>query len=338
MLETNSGNCFPQLSITGTLVSTNVPDPIAPQSSAPCSNSEEFLTLFELATGWVVEFQESRESYLKRKHDGQDTVTPEGEFAIVDMSAEWPAQKATAHRGHCDDLIAQFGAIMNELLETKKELTRTRSALAALTPEAVSSDDEYLVDSFIPRFETSDDFEVVDPEMIEECFGHDEFQVCQSLNSQSLVTLPFDGWQLGGQTGIISQSYLDWRIDEAEQVSISVGKIESDLGFGDAETTLKFDPLTSEYQVQGSSALSGLFLLDQNDLSCTRLKVEEKWSALKAGQAILAVASEDEVTDSVTDWSEHCHWDLLNAEQVATVIDSHLSEESRLLVLMRSEN
>ena len=66
---------------------------------------------FATATGWELHLFESAES--TRRRAGDPNTPPMGEIRIVDMSADWPAGKPTAHRGDCDELAAVISAFLN---------------------------------------------------------------------------------------------------------------------------------------------------------------------------------------------------------------------------------
>ena len=69
------------------------------------------------------------------------------------MSADWPANKFTAHRGKCDQLVSLVSDLVGELQSAKLEVSRLRSVLAVMPGgSAEGLGDEDLVDSFIPKF------------------------------------------------------------------------------------------------------------------------------------------------------------------------------------------
>jgi len=158
---------------------------------APCLTSEKLMTVLEEITGWRSEFQETSASYRNRAQSDLENVPAQGTFSIVDMSADWPANQFTAHRGKCDQLVGLLGDLVGELQSAKLELTKVRSAIAASSSNTTTCDDE--------------------------------FEVLQQLGGADgkLVPPPFAGWQLGGTTGIVEDTYLDWLVDDQERIAIS---------------------------------------------------------------------------------------------------------------------
>lgn len=63
---------------------------------------ENLKDAFEIATGWELAWRDY----------------PIGKVEIVDMSAKWPARKATANRADCDRLAAEISSIVCELDQT----------------------------------------------------------------------------------------------------------------------------------------------------------------------------------------------------------------------------
>ena len=63
-----------------------------------------------------------------------DSIAGQGTFSIVDMSAQWPARKPTAHRAKCDQFVEHLDGLVSELQETKLKLAETQSLLEAHSP------------------------------------------------------------------------------------------------------------------------------------------------------------------------------------------------------------
>jgi len=146
----------PKLSLFSQPASATTEDGQLPpeQVKAPCRTSEKLMEVLEEITGWKSEFQETSASYRKRSQPGMENEPAQGAFSIVDMSADWPANQFTAHRGKCDELVGLIDNLVGELQSDKLELSRVRSAMAVLPSETPSgaSEDEVLVDSFVPKF------------------------------------------------------------------------------------------------------------------------------------------------------------------------------------------
>jgi hypothetical protein len=69
-------------------------DSVEKDQSSSRSLSESLKSAFAAATGWEL------------GQVGQ-------EIKIVDMSADWPAKKPTAHRGQCDQLAAEISKLVS---------------------------------------------------------------------------------------------------------------------------------------------------------------------------------------------------------------------------------
>ena len=306
MLQSNNGEICSQIPFT--VVSAK---PANDTFDAPCPVSAELMNLFEDITGWKIEFAESKASHSRRKMAEEqgaeergidDQAIIEGIFSIVDMSEKWPAQKPTCHRAKCDDLVKLFDSLYGELQATKQDLHQTRSALAGIAPEAIEVDqNEILTDSFVPKFNHNrrwDDssFELAtDPANSGVAIDTQEtaypIEIDTDPNTGSPVAPPFEGWALGGQTGVAEKAYVDWLVSNNEKIVVTSGKIESSFGTGDSQTIVEVDPLTNEYCVSGSEDLGTFYLWDSKTKTVSPLEVSPQWLRLKSGQAIVATTS-----------------------------------------------
>ena len=317
------------------------------QVKAPCRTSEKLMTVLEEITGWKSEFQETSASYRNRAQSDIENVPAQGTFSIVDMSADWPANQFTAHRGKCDQLVGLVGDLVGELQSAKLELSRVRSAMAALPGESLSTPDEeeILVDSFVPKFgriETGNVSFDSEPSSGSSYSGSrtadcdDEFEVLQELGGANgkLVPPPFAGWTLGGATGIVEDMYLDWLVDGQERIAISVGKIESAYGDGDQQSVLKVEPLTSEFRVAARGDLKAFYHWDAAASQIGLVGPSTNWTRLGVGDAIIACTYADLNLDDVlaelgTDPSK------LDADAIAQAVTSQAGSSEQILVLQR---
>ncbi len=275
---------------------------LLPAAPAPCAKTGKFLTLFEEITGWKAEFIESKQSLRRREISSSKTEPIEGRFEITDMSLDWPAKKATCHRGKCNELVSLVEQLVGELQTTKMNLKRAQSALAAFDPAAEVNDDN-LMDSFVPKFlsetnrsEAGNRSEIKLSNRSED----DGFEVEQFVGESavSLVAPPFDGWSFGGATGIVGNYYLDWAVDEEERISLIAGEIESESDSG-REAKLTIDPLTQEYRLarSGVQAPRGedfrvFYLWNEKTESLHPIELVENWSRLGESEAIIATTNE----------------------------------------------
>ena len=354
IMHTTSNDGYPQLFLfSQTPGQDHGPCPESDFGPAPCPETGRFMGLFEEVTGWVVKFDESNTSQQRRNLVGMENELAEGTFSIVDMSNKWAAGKPTCHRANCDNIISIVDSLVGQLQSARNELNKLRSVVAAVAPDNIDDDDIVLIDSFVPTSgdlrRTDSDFEVHTSPVTTE-FGDDfetSFDTSEEVanSSGTLVSPPFEGWTLGGATGINGDIYLDWRVDSDEQISISVGKIESDLGIGDEETTISVDPLTFEFQVRGSKELKAFYAWDSKSMSLLPLKANERCRRLLPGQAIVASTSyqladaeivgtreEDQIQHSGNQTSANSlsHAD---PDQLAGCFARQLDESDRVLVL-----
>lgn len=342
-------------------------------SNAPCKKSAEFLEIFEELTGWQIAFQESPQSIKRRQAAGSEHEPPEGEFRVIDMSSQWPAQKPTAHRGQCDQLVGIFGELMNQLQKTRVELTRAHSALEAYSPGSIPEEEE-LVDSFVPKFgrratdfadfDTNasgefeanlydavssdqflyeshylgdedfevvgeDEFVVVDP--VHHFSDEDEFVVHQEVSGiHQGPKEAWKQWSIGGSTGMATDVYLDWFLNE-EKLTICVGKLESSFGVGDAEVAIEIDPNEFKYRVSGATSIPAFYVWDRRGGQMQPVDTCGDWIGLPPGAAILssttpAISRPD--PDAELSKSP-------SAEQMAKVLSRSIGDEEKVMVIKR---
>jgi hypothetical protein len=358
MLQTNYDGEYPQLFLFNQTFNADQPTPGLPPEpvSAPCAESQRLMELFEEVTGWVIGFTESNSSQQRRKLAGMENEPAEGSFSIVDMSAAWPPEKPTCHRAKCDSFVSILDSVFGQLQATRVELNRMRSVVAAVAPQNIEDDDVVLIDSFIPKVgnsrRTDNDFEL--HELPVQAAAADEFEteydVFDGVSEASgeLVNPPFEGWSTGGAIGIHENIYLDWQVDSQEQISVSVGKIESSFGDGDAAVTISVDPLTCEYRVSGSAELKAFFVWDSKSMSLSPLAPQAQWRRLLPGQSIVATTSPklaqlESIGARDEDRIDHPEYlkskDSLaraDADQLAACITRQLDPSERVLVLMHS--
>jgi len=170
----------------------------------------------------------------------------------------------------------------------------------------------------------------------------DEFEVLQDLGDASgkLVPPPFAGWSLGGTTGVVEDTYLDWLVDDQERIAISVGRIESAYGEGDQQAVLKVEPLTSEFRVASRGDLKAFY---HWDAAASQLQVVEPsigWTRLGVGDAIIASTNGGlDLSDVVAELeSQSSQSDRLTAELIADVVAKQSGNLERTLVLQRGNS
>jgi hypothetical protein len=180
-------------------------------------------------------------------------------------------------------------------------LGKTQSALVALDP-TVDIDEELLVDSFVPKFGlvTKSEIEISDSDAQGVTDEYDDdFEVHQDVwdFSAAPVCPPFDGWSLGGATGIVGNYYLDWMVNGEECISICVGEIDTEAG-DDRESVILVDPLTNEFRVVPSGRLwdqlqdwQAFHLWDSSTRSLSPINPSNSWQRLKSHQAIVATTA-----------------------------------------------
>lgn len=358
MLQTKSAGNPPRL------VLFTDHDAPQPSSEAPCQRSAEFLEVFEQLTGWRAEFEESQDSVKRRQMIALQNEPAEGSFEVVDMSEAWPAKTATAHRGRSDKLIHLFGDLMSELQQTRIELTRAHSALAALSPGSIGEEAE-LVDAFIPKFgniqaleksstgQAHFDFEsdeesaaefLYDSVFIEGEQGvvdSDDFEVAQATDYEFVVQQEvtsisrspkeiWNNWSFGGTSGMADEVYLDWFMQD-EKMTICVGRIESSFGNGDSETAIEIDPIVNKYRVTGDRSFNAFYIWDRRGGKMTQADRSGDWVPLHPGAAVFS--STNDTLQAPDPEAELSH--SPSAEQLAKVLSRDLPSEQRVLVLKR---
>jgi hypothetical protein len=97
-------------------------------------------TAFEAATGWVLDFEESRSSYRRRKSERLPESAANGRLEITDLSAQLPPGKPAASREHCDSLAAAINSLYNQVQQYRDELRLAQTNLAAPGRLALSAD------------------------------------------------------------------------------------------------------------------------------------------------------------------------------------------------------
>lgn len=333
----------PQLGLF-TVEQRDVGAPLAEPVKAPCRTSEKLMSVLEEITGWKAEFEESAASYRSRSQAGAENQPAQGTFSIVDMSADWPANQRTGHRGKCDQLVSLVGDLIGELQTAKLELSRVRSVMAVLPSDsAVALDDEVLVDSFVPKFDRVETGNVRFDAQNACCPSNtdcdDEFEVHQDLGESggTLVSPPFAGWSLGGATGIVENTYLDWLVDGQERIAITVGKIESTYSDGDLRTVLEVEPLTSEFRVSTRGEIEVFYHLDVAGARIDRVKPSQQWTRLGVGEAIIASTNEDLDLAVVLSELQSQPRAQFDADTIAQAVSRANGSSQRSLVLKREQ-
>jgi hypothetical protein len=334
MLHTNLGGSpiemtvFNPTNLGGTKAATVEP------MTAPCSTTAKLLGLFEEITGWKAEFHESNSSLQCRKSSSSKSEPAQGTFSIVDMSENWPAKKPTSHRAKCDQFIGLLDRFVAEHQSAEVELNRIQSALLALDVTADIEDDD-LVDSFVPKFRPLPSPEAessVSVDTDDDALSDDDFEVHQHVSdtSSSLVCPPFDGWSLGGATGIVGNYYLDWMVDSEERIAICAGEIDANPSVK-LESIILVDPLTNEYHVaptelelSGIDQLQAFKLWDSKTLSLSAINPSSDWHRLKSHQAIVATTAAG--LDKLEGWQSAC--ETQNGKAAELQADSSVSMEN----------
>jgi hypothetical protein len=298
----------------------------------------EFLKVFESLSGWKAEFVETRESWRRRTtSEHPATVVPSGSFEIVDMSDQWPAQKTTAHRGQCDQLIQLFGALFGQLQASQAELAKSQSALEASAPGTVQ-DDEALVDAFVPLFTNDafadDEFTIApvgDENKGKLEFAEDDFEVCQRIEDGfDLDPVVWKGWSVAGTVGLNGDAYLDWQ-QQRQLITIGAGVIESSLGDGDASAWLKVCAETQRYLLCDGSDLKSFYVWDRRGGVLSPVQLGG-WKKLHSGNALIASTTELKV-DGLLPGEEHRK--NVSVEDLLQAVLSQVDGGHRTLALKR---
>lgn len=283
----------------------------------------EMLQVFEEITGWVIGFDEFHSSYRNRQLPSQRLSPPQGTFSIVDMSADWPARKPTAHRAKCDQFVDHLDTLVCELQETKEKLAQTQSLLEAHSPGTVKDDEAELFDCFVPRYAEKGWDRVWD----------DDFEINEELANDAsarAVDPPFEGWRMAGSPGVVDGRYVDWKLSADEQIEMFAGQTSSHDG-DDREAKLTVDPLTHEYVLSGDEDID-FFLYDQK---CGYLSLMERSSGYRQlkSQDMVVTSTSNQLRDFVgTGQNLVLKGDL---EEMAEQLAGLLEDDEKLLVLRR---
>jgi hypothetical protein len=302
MLQSNQNSHPVAFTVYNPLASEQENSLVEP-AAAPCETTDAMLGLFEEITGWKVEFSESRPSLLRRSCPGSKQSPPQGAFEITDMSQSWPADQPACHRAKCDKFVDLVGGLVDRLQATQLALLKSQSALMAFEPDTDVDDDE-LVDSFIPNFGRRVSDLVADQPSesrsnLDFSSADSEFDLHQDVAAkESLIKLPFEGWALGGSTGIVGNHFLDWRIDENEWIAISAGEIESE---SEREWSLQVQPLTSKFRLfspkddsianQDAIVQASFCIWDLNSFGLRRIEPDTQWQSLATSESIIATTA-----------------------------------------------
>jgi hypothetical protein len=95
---------------------------------------------FESATGWVLDFEESRSSFRRRKAERLPESAAAGRLQITDLSAGIPAGKPAASREHCDQLATAISSLYHQLQQYRDELRLAQTQLAVPGRVALTKD------------------------------------------------------------------------------------------------------------------------------------------------------------------------------------------------------
>lgn len=319
MLQTETYMPAPQLSL---FTATDQDQDECPSSLCPLP--QEMLEIFEQMTGWVVRFNESKSSYRHRQLPSMIPQLASGDFEITDMSAHWPAQKPTAHRGKCDQFVGFLNALVTDLHQTRCELASTQSILESYAPGSVEDDDTIVSDSFIPRY-SDKDRSAAESELAT-TVGHSE--------NNHAVDPPFDGWRLDGAPGFVDGKYVDWKLSEDECINLIIGQVETPEDPTEAEAILKIDPLTNEYFLSGDAELNFL-IYDQRNRHLTRVEPTNRFRQLKPSQMIILSTS-----NRLTDFADRTDTRPIpdTFGKVTKRIADFLGDSEHYLVLKREAN
>lgn len=340
--------------------------------SAPANKTQELpvdaelLSLFESMTGWVVEFQESRASQrLRSRVDRHNSVKakylppvsvphPTGEFVITDMSARWPAQRPTSHRGKCDRFMELLSEMVSKLQRFENELSRFQSA--SLNAEILESVETDVVDSFLPRYpyhtesEINGGFELNLPQSTQpDCVFVERHSDLLQLDEPAGLTTetaisdtPSTRWQIGGQRGLSFNRYIDWSMRADHRIELMIGQIEAPESLGDAasggewECKLTLNPSTNRYWFSGDDR-ADFWLLDHATKRLSPISRRDKVQELRPAQSVVLSTARlarngNQSAVAVAACAEAA---LNNADELAAAIQQGFQLDEPVLVLSR---
>lgn len=147
---------FPKTAIGGPKCSPRTTRPMSESSAYPrlCNPAEPatfapagiplvcqpLTAAFQAATGWVLDFEESRSSYRRRKADRLPESAADGRLQITDLATDLSPGKPAASREHCDQLAAAISTLYHQLQQHRDELRFAQTQLAVPGRVAISKD------------------------------------------------------------------------------------------------------------------------------------------------------------------------------------------------------
>ncbi len=301
-----------------------------------CSQTIEFMRVFESISGWEVYFQESAASKIQRSQSlslSDQSLRPQGKFEIIDMSIDWPAKTPTMHRAKCDQLIQLYGNLYNQANATQDSFDKVQGLLSALTETA--DDSNQLVDSFAPMFTNLVEDGGVDFVAGQGMGSEDEFEsafvVKQDLDSNWLADKNvWSDWTFGGATGIVGDAYLDWD-QHGDVLTVYVGRIESSLGSGDAESSLEVNAITRQFKVKKENRLAAFFYWDRRGGFLESVE-PGRWRTLHPQGAVI-VSTDPNVQMPMSVVNARISAEDFTAEQLAGAIEAQLGIDHRVMVI-----
>ncbi len=118
-------------------------NPTEAQSFPPAgvpTTCEPLIAAFEAATGWTLDFEESRSSYRRRKAERLPEAAASGRLQITDLSPSLPPGKSAASREHCDSLASAVSGLYQQLQQYRDELRLANTQLAVPGRIALTQD------------------------------------------------------------------------------------------------------------------------------------------------------------------------------------------------------
>ena len=312
----------------------------SPVTELLCPQAFDFMRVFEAVSGWEVHFRESAASCSRRAQvasvddtSASESIRPEGEFEIIDMSSEWPAKTPTMHRGMCDQLVKIYSDLYSQSNANQDSYDKVRGLLEALTGPAEESGE--LADSFVPMVaglveDDGSDFVLEQGGEFDEEFDS-TFVVRQQFDSKKLARGGvWDDWSFAGATGLVGNAYLDWA-QHGDMLTVYVGQIESSFGVGDTESSLEVNALSQQFKVSEGNTLAAFFFWDRRG---GRLQSVEpgSWQTLYSeGAIIISTDPNVQMPDSVV--NARLSDAPFTASQLAAAIETKLGPDHRVLVI-----
>lgn len=244
----------------------------------------ELSSNFELATGWQLEFAESRTSFLQRQEFGLSGPV-QGRLAITDMSSNLEAGKSVRHRGVCEQLASTLDQIIGFVQSQRTAVSDINRRLSPVV--SMPFDWWELVGNAGFRDGSMTSWLVTPSEHALMFWAAIDFD--SPVDSAICSTAILSTFESLGLIGV-----------DVEEIAPAIIAAISHRFLGcrlDSFLSIDFDPITGDYAVDGFQSDQGLTLVDIHANRAIRLKETDLSGTLYPGQALGVGIDESQTAD-----------------------------------------